>query len=190
MSTINARHIRILDGLIAATLESAQFYAAVAETGMSPHFQTLFEQRAVARGHLAATLQAEIGDIPGTPREGNKGPALVPRIFRDLGSPVATVAEAVEAHERTVKKRFAEILHAQSLPHAVARVVNHVYAEIQADKDRLRIFVHSLTADAQPAVTNEGRPQFRAVCWVARWRPSRTPVLVGSRHAHHNGAEH
>jgi uncharacterized protein (TIGR02284 family) len=143
-----------LNSLVEATLDSAQGYEAAARNTRNPDLRALFEQRAAARDRLTVALWAEIRGMGGNIPDGATVPTSLCRVFQDLENAVAgsdaDIVREVEARELRVKARFAEVLQAQSLPCPVARVVNDVYAVIQADKDRLRALLRDLRARSGP----------------------------------------
>ena len=64
MTNPNAHDIKVLNGLIDTTLDSADGYREAAEQTQDPHYRTLFERRAGERQQVVEDLSAAWAAIP------------------------------------------------------------------------------------------------------------------------------
>ena len=69
MSTLNDQHIKVLNGLVEATLDSAHGYKDAAKDAKNPRFKSLFEKRSMERNQLSAELKTEIRGMGGKPED-------------------------------------------------------------------------------------------------------------------------
>ena len=142
MSTLNDRHITVLNGLIEAALDSAQGYSDAAKSATSPRFKTLFERRAMTRRQLTAELQSEVRGLGGTPEDEVTIMASAHRMFVNLKNALAGseqgIVDEVEAGEDHIKARFEAALQREQFSAPVKDVVSRLYAGIKADHDQMR----------------------------------------------------
>ncbi|HBI20786.1 MAG TPA: hypothetical protein DDY79_16055, partial [Brevundimonas sp.] len=67
MTNPNAHDIKVLNGLIDTTLDSADGYREAAEQTQDPHYRTLFERRAGERQQVVEDLSAAVRGLGGDP---------------------------------------------------------------------------------------------------------------------------
>ena len=67
MSNPNAHDIKVLNGLIETTLDSADGYREAAEQTQDPHYRTLFERRSSERQQVVDDLSAAVRGLGGDP---------------------------------------------------------------------------------------------------------------------------
>ena len=142
MSTLNDRHITVLNNLIEAALDSAQGYSDAAKSTTSSRFKTLFERRAMERHQLTAELQSEVRGLGGTPEDEGTIMASAHRMFVNLKNAMTGseqgIVDAVEAGEDHVKAKFEAALQHEQLSAPVKGIVSRLYAGIKADHDQMR----------------------------------------------------
>jgi uncharacterized protein (TIGR02284 family) len=154
MSTVNNRHIEVLNNLVEATLDSAHGYRDAAKDATNPRFKSLFEKRSMERNQLTAELKAEVRGLGGVPEDDGTIIASAHRVFLDLknavmGSDESVVSE-VEAGEEHIKAKFEEAMRQENLSAPVKDVVIKVYAVIKADHDQMRKLKHALKVHPTP----------------------------------------
>ncbi len=148
MSTLNDQHIKVLNSLVEATLDSAEGYRDAAKDTKNLRFKALFERRSLERNQLTAELQSEIRGLGGTPEKDGTILASAHRVFVNLKNTVSGsdqgVVDEVEAGEDHIKARFEEALRDRNLSAPVKGVVTKVHAVIEADHDQMRDLKHEL----------------------------------------------
>lgn len=142
MSKSNDRHIKVLNGLIETTLDSAHGYKEAAQAATAPRFKALFERRSMERRQLTADLQAEVRGLGGAPEDDGTMLAAAHRVFLDLkhrviGSDLTLINE-VKAGEKHIKTRFEQALRNDDLSSPVKTAVAKVYDAIKAGHDEMR----------------------------------------------------
>jgi len=139
MSTINDQHIKVLNSLVEATLDSAHGYR---EDAKNPRFKSLFEKRSMERNQLTAELKTEVRGLGGKPADDGTILASAHRMFLSLknaatGSDQGIVNE-IEAGEDHIKAKFEEALQHKNLSAPVKSLVSKVYSLIKADHNQMR----------------------------------------------------
>jgi uncharacterized protein (TIGR02284 family) len=154
MSTINDQHIKVLNSLVEATLDSAHGYREAAKDAKNPRFKSLFEKRSMERNQLTAELQTEVRGLGGKPEDEGTILASAHRMFLNLKNTVTGsdqgIVDEVEAGEDHIKAKFEEALQQENLSAPVKGVVNEVYAVIKADHDQMRDLKRELKAHPAP----------------------------------------
>jgi uncharacterized protein (TIGR02284 family) len=152
MSTTNDQHIKVLNGLVEATLDSAHGYKEAAKDAKNPQFKSLFEKRSMERNRLTAELQTEVRSLGGKPEDEGSMLASAHRVFLNLKSKMTGsdqgVVDAVEAGEDHIMAKFEDALKQQHLSAPVKIVVSRVYTEIKAGHDQMRDLKRDLKAHA------------------------------------------
>jgi uncharacterized protein (TIGR02284 family) len=150
MSTLNDQHIRILNSLVEATLDSAHGYRDAAKEATNPRFKSLFERRAMERKQLTADLQAEVRGLGGTPEDDGTILAAAHRMFLNLKNTVTGsdqgIVNEIESGEDHIKAKFEEAMRQHTLSVPVKDAVIKAYAVIKADHDQMRDLKHELKA--------------------------------------------
>jgi uncharacterized protein (TIGR02284 family) len=154
MSAINDQHIKALNSLVEATLDSADGYRDAAKDATNPRFKSLFEKRSMERNRLTADLQTEIRGLGGTPADDVTILASAHRLFLNLKNAVTGsdqgIVDEVEAGEDHIKTKFEHALQKEHLSAPVQDVVSKVYAAIKADHDQMRDLKRELRAHPSP----------------------------------------
>lgn len=84
MSNPNAHDIKVLNGLIETTLDSADGYREAAEQTQDPHYRTLFERRSSERQQVVDDLSAAVRGLGGDPESDGSILAKAHRAFLDV----------------------------------------------------------------------------------------------------------
>jgi uncharacterized protein (TIGR02284 family) len=151
--TITAdKHVKTLNGLISAMLDSALGYEEAAKAAKKPAFKTLFDDRALARRRLATELQGEVRQLGGTPEDDGSIMGAAHRMFLNLkntvtGTDQSVIAE-VENGERHMKAELDDALATEALPESARAAVMRANEAISADQDKMITLKHSLQAPA------------------------------------------
>ncbi len=148
MTPNNDHQIKILNGLIEATLDSAHGYRDAADGARNPNFKSLFQQRSEARDLMTTDLQKEVRVLGGQPEDDGTMLASAHRMFLNLKNIVSgtdqSIVSEVEAGEDHIKARFEDALQKQNLSALVKIKVNAAYTAIKSDHDRMSDLKHAL----------------------------------------------
>lgn len=147
--TTDVKHdIKVLNGLIETTLDSAHGYGEAAKEATKPFFKTLFERRSMQRKQLTADLQAQVRTLGGTPEDDGTVLAAAHRVFLDLKSKVMgddqSVVNEVERGEDHIKAKFEEALKDSAISTPVKQVISTAHAAVKADHDQMRDLKHEM----------------------------------------------
>ncbi|HEY4345438.1 MAG TPA: PA2169 family four-helix-bundle protein [Parvibaculum sp.] len=147
--TTDVKHdIKILNGLIETTLDSAHGYGESAKEAKNPTFKSLFERRSMERKQLTAQLQAQVRTLGGTPEDDGTVLAAAHRVFLDLKSKVTgddqSVVNEVERGEDHIKAKFEDALKDSALSAPVKQAITTAYASVKADHDQMRDLKHEM----------------------------------------------
>lgn len=148
MTTTNERQIKIINGLIETTVDSADGYHQAAKDARNPRFKSMFETRSAQRQQLAAELQAEVRALGGEPEDEGTILAATHRAFLNLKTLVTgsddSVVNEVEAGEDHIKAKFERALEDEGLIGSARAVVAKVYQSVKADHDQMSALKHGL----------------------------------------------
>jgi uncharacterized protein (TIGR02284 family) len=154
VSTLNDQHIKVLNGLVEATLDSAHGYKDAAKDAKNPRFKSLFEKRSMERHQLSAELKTEIRGMGGKPEDDGTILASAQRMFLNLKNAVMGsdqgIVDEVEAGEDHIKAKFEKAMREANLSAPVKGVVSKVYAVIKADHDQTRDLKRELKVHPAP----------------------------------------
>ena len=107
MST-NDHDVKILNGLIETTIDSAEGYAEAAKDTQSTRFTSLFQSRAGERRQVAGVLQRQVRTLGGKPDDDGTVLASAHRLFvnlrKSLSSGDTAVVDEVERGEDTSRR--------------------------------------------------------------------------------------
>ena len=148
MSIASDQHVKTLNGLISAMLDSALGHEEAAKAAKNPAFKTLFDDRALARRQLATDLQAEVRHLGAKPEDDGTILGAAHRMFLNLkstvtGSDESVIAE-VETGESHIMAKFDDALATEALPEPARAVVMRANAAVSADNDEMIKLKHSL----------------------------------------------
>ena len=112
MTTTNEHAVKVLNGLIETTLDSAGGYREAAENAHNTQYKTMFTERADKRTALAGQLQQEVRTFGGEPETHQTMLGRAHNKFVDLknavmggGNDKAVITE-VERGEDFIKSKF------------------------------------------------------------------------------------
>lgn len=146
----NQEHaVKVLNGLIERTLDSANGYKEAAEHVDNPSYKTMFAQRASKRLELSRELQAEVRSFGGEPKDEQSFVGKAHNKFVGLkdavtGSSDKGVINEVERGEDVLKGQFQSALEDRDLPPQVQTLVSRLYQSVKTDHDEISRIKHSL----------------------------------------------
>lgn len=141
--------VKVLNGLIETTLDSAHGYRDAAENLDAADIKTDFAQRSAQRESLARRLQEEVRSFGGKPETDQSLMGKAHNKFVDLkkaitgGSDKAVVNE-VERGEDVIKAKFERALKDENLPTEARSLIQEAYTTIKADHDSVSRLKHSM----------------------------------------------
>lgn len=149
--TTDVKHdIKILNGLIETTLDSAHGYQEAGKEAKNPVFKSLFERRGMERKQLTAELQAEVRKLGGEPEDDGTVLASAHRVFLNLKNSLTgddqSVVNEVERGEDHIKAKYESALKDDTLSAPVKETIARAYGLVKAGHDQMRDLKHSLKA--------------------------------------------
>jgi uncharacterized protein (TIGR02284 family) len=164
MESLNSQNsdydIRVLNGLIATTIDSVDGYREAANDVDNDQFRSMFLERADERDDVATRLQEQVRILGGTPEDDGTALAGAHRMFMNLRDAVTgtndtgLVAE-VERGEDHIKAKFDEAMADADLSIETKAIVEDCYTSVREGHDQMRDLKHGMTGDSSYA--NEGR---------------------------------
>lgn len=147
--TTNVQHdIKVLNGLIETTLDSAYGYGDAAKDAKNPSFKSLFERRSMQRKQLTADLQAQVRTLGGKPEDDGTVLAAAHRVFMNLKNSMTgddqSVINEVERGEDHIKAKFEEALKDSAVSAPVKEAITTAYVLVKADHDQMRDLKHEM----------------------------------------------
>ena len=146
--------IKILNSLIATTIDSVDGYEAASEKADNTEFRQIFHNRASERREVVGMLQAQVRSLGGNAEDDGTTIAGAHRFFMSLRDTVtstddeAVVAE-VERGEDVIKAKYEAALKEEDLSPASREIVQGCYTSVKQGHDQMRDLKHGLaSADA------------------------------------------
>ena len=149
--TDTSHDIRLLNSLIATTIDSIEGYEESAKAVESGRFAEMFRARASERRQVAGQLRREVARLGGNPEDDGTFLAAMHRAFVDLKAAVvsrddkAVIAE-VERGEDHIKSKFEEALKDDKLSPETRTVIESAFQSVKAGHDQMSALKHSMTA--------------------------------------------
>jgi len=147
MST-NDHDVKVLNGLIETTIDSAEGYAEAAKDTQSTRFTSLFQSRAGERRQVAGVLQRQVRSLGGKPDDDGTVLASAHRLFvnlrKSLSSGDTAVVDEVERGEDHIKAKFESAMKDKDVSPSTLTVINEAYASVRQGHDQMRDLKHSL----------------------------------------------
>jgi uncharacterized protein (TIGR02284 family) len=149
MQTSNEKAVKVLNGLIETTLDSANGYREAAENTDRADFKSMFAERSAKREALASRLQTEVRTFGGEPETDQSMMGKAHNKFVDLknamtGGSDKAVVDEVERGEDFIKQKFETAAQEDDLPVEVRGVIERACQEIRADHDMVSALKHQL----------------------------------------------
>lgn len=147
MST-NDHDVKILNGLIETTIDSADGYAEAAKDADNSRYTSLFQSRAGERRQVAGVLQRQVRALGGTPDDDGTVLASAHRVFTNLRNKISSgdtaVVDEVERGEDHIKAKFENALKDKDISPSTLAVVNEAYTSVKQGHDQMRDLKHAL----------------------------------------------
>lgn len=148
----NKDDVRILNGLIATTVDSVDGYRAAGVDASNERFRSIFSDRANEREDVVLELQTRVRELGGEPEDDGTALAGVHRVFMNLrdavtGSDDAAVVSEVERGEDHIKAKFEAAMADSDLSAESQAVVRQCYASVKQGHDQMRDLKHGMTGE-------------------------------------------
>jgi uncharacterized protein (TIGR02284 family) len=148
MDTSQEKAVKVLNGLIEITLDSANGYKEAAENARDGQLKTMFAERARRRSELSRELQGEVRSFGGEPQDDQSLMGKAHNKFVDLknaltGGSEKAVVDEVERGEDMIKAKFERAMD-DELPATTRMLVSRACEDIRRDHDEISALKHSL----------------------------------------------
>lgn len=143
------RDIKVLNTLIATTLDSVKGYREACDDGDGTH-RELFSTMAEERSRVASDLQAHVRSHGGDPEDDSSTAGAVHRGFLNLkealtGSDEKALINEVERGEDYIKAKFETALEDDKLSPDCRQVIERAYASVRKGHDQVSAIKHAMT---------------------------------------------
>ncbi|PVM91912.1 PA2169 family four-helix-bundle protein [Caulobacter endophyticus] len=150
MAHTNEDHIKLVNGLVEITIDSADGYEEAAKDAQSSRFKTLFQARAQERRGIVSDLQAEVRRLGGTPDDDGSILAAAHRVFLNVRDALTkgdeAVVKTVEDGEDHIKAKYEKALGDVDIQPETRRAIEEAYAKVKAGHDQMRDIKHAQQA--------------------------------------------
>jgi uncharacterized protein (TIGR02284 family) len=145
----SSHDIRVLNGLIATTIDSIDGYRESAKEIESADLKQRFEARAGERQTMVGTLRQQVSSLGGNPEDDGTVLAGAHRMFVDLKSAVTgkddkAVINEVERGEDHIKAKFKDALADEDLSPETRQVVEAAWGSVKAGHNEMSALKHSM----------------------------------------------
>ena len=148
MTNPNAHDIKVLNGLIETTLDSADGYREAAEQTQDPHYRTLFEGRSAERQQVADTLSDAVRGLGGDPESHGSILAKAHRAFLDVKHALLrnddSVVGSIDSGEGFIASKFEKALEDAGISATTRETIRRAYASVKVGHDQMEGLKHSL----------------------------------------------
>lgn len=142
MPHTNEDHIKLVNGLVETTIDSADGYAEAAKDADSRRYKTLFEQRAQERRTIATELQDEVRRLGGEPKDDGTILAAAHRVFVNLRDSLSKGDEAVinevESGEDFIKAKYEKAMQGTDVDAHTRAVIEKAWTSVKSGHDQMR----------------------------------------------------
>jgi uncharacterized protein (TIGR02284 family) len=147
MST-NEHDVKVLNGLIETTIDSADGYAEAAKDSDSSRYVSSFQSRAAERHRVTTDLQQQVRTLGGKPDDSGTALASAHRVFVNLRKSMSkgdvAVVDEVERGEDHIKAKFEDALKDHEVSPPTRQVITHAYASVKNGHDQMCDLKHAL----------------------------------------------
>jgi len=148
MAHSNEDHIKLVNGLVETTIDSADGYEEAAKDADGARYKDLFQKRAAERRSVAADLQAEVRRLGGEPKDDGTILAAAHRAFVNLKESLTKGDEAVvnevEAGEDHIKHKFEKALGDTDVDAQTRAAIEKAWTSVKSGHDQMRDIKHML----------------------------------------------
>jgi uncharacterized protein (TIGR02284 family) len=144
----NEDHIKLVNGLVETTIDSADGYAEAAKDADGARYKDLFERRAQERRTIASELQNEVRRLGGEPKDDGTILAAGHRAFLNLKDAVTKGDEAVvsevEAGEDYIKAKYEKALKDTDVEPQTRAAIEKAWTSVKSGHDQMRDIKHMM----------------------------------------------
>lgn len=148
MSTPNHHDIKVLNGLIETTLDSADGYREAASETEDSRYKSLFEKRSFERQGVAGDLKGAVLTLGGEPEDDGSMLAKAHRAFLDVKHALVqdeqAVINSVENGEDYIKDKFEKALDDSDVSATTRETIRRAYTRVKEGHDQMSALKHSL----------------------------------------------
>ncbi len=138
----NEDHIKLVNGLVETTIDSADGYAEAAKDADGVRYKDLFERRAQERRSVASELQDEVRRLGGEAKDDGTILAAAHRAFLNLKDSLTKGDEAVinevEAGEDHIKAKYEKALQDTDVDAQTRAVIEKAWTSVKTGHDQMR----------------------------------------------------
>jgi uncharacterized protein (TIGR02284 family) len=142
MAHTNEDHIKLVNGLVETTIDSADGYAEAAKDADSARYKDLFEKRAQERRSVASELQDEVRRLGGEAKDDGTILAAAHRVFVNLRDSLSKGDEAVinevESGEDFIKGKYEKALGDTDVDAQTRAVIQKAWTSVKSGHDQMR----------------------------------------------------
>ena len=154
MTTIE-HDVKVLNGLIATTIDSVDAYRAAAADAETDRFKSIFINRANEREDLVLEFQTRVRELGGEPGDDGSLLAGAQRFFMSLREAVASSSEdaiiaEVERAEDHIKAKYEKALTDADLTSETRNVIQQCFASVKDGHDQMRDLKHGIANAPNP----------------------------------------
>jgi uncharacterized protein (TIGR02284 family) len=144
----NDHDIKVINGLIATTIDSVEGYQEAAKEAGNATYSDLFNSWASDRRQVVGGLQQLVSSLGGTPEDDGTALASVHRAFVDLRASMSkgdkVVVDEVERGEDHIKAKYEDALKDEKLTPSVRSAVQAAFTSVKQGHDEMRQLKHGL----------------------------------------------
>lgn len=148
MSNANTHDIQVLNGLIRATIDSADGYRDAATSSNDPGHRELFQVRDGERRQVAEQLGASVRALGGHPTDEGSFIAKAQRAFGDVSHALLrdelSVVGPVDSAEDAVRARFEKALANSHISALTRDTIRRAWLQLEGDHAAVRDIKHRL----------------------------------------------
>ncbi|MDQ1154992.1 PA2169 family four-helix-bundle protein [Brevundimonas sp. SORGH_AS_0993] len=148
MSNPNAHDIKVLNGLIETTLDSADGYREAAQQTNDAHYRALFERRAAERQQIADDLSAAVRSLGGDPESDGSILAKAHRAFLDVKHALLrnddSVVGSINSGEGFIADKYDKALEDTAISATTRETIRRTHAAVKAEHEQMEALKHSL----------------------------------------------
>jgi uncharacterized protein (TIGR02284 family) len=148
MSTTQDHDIKVLNGLIETTLDSADGYREAAKETEDSRYKSVFEKRSFERAQVATDLQGSVRQLGGEPEDDGSILAKAHRAFLDIKHALIkdeqAVVNSVENGEDHIKAKFERALEDSDVSATTKETIRRAYDSVKTGHDQMRDLKHAL----------------------------------------------
>ncbi|RZJ05508.1 MAG: PA2169 family four-helix-bundle protein [Brevundimonas sp.] len=148
MTNANSHDIHVLNGLIRATIDSADGYREAATGSSDPGHQDLFQTRDGERRQVAEELSTSVRALGGDPTSEGSLIAKAQRAFGDVSHALLrdelSVVAPVESAEDVVRARFEKALEDSHISALTRDAIRRAWMKLDGGHEAVRDIKHRL----------------------------------------------